>query len=159
MLLHFASSDVSSLPLIYPRQMRQEYLQELYHFSLSVAAAKSTVRWCVSGPAVQRLLKSSSAPGETNKLYSIALTRLLNCAPWLIQIKSQPITGRLPISARIPRHPLGWGHTGVGTPGAEATAFHLWGRGPWGDAGHWVANRQHVLPPGPATSTSAGAGV
>lgn len=35
LLLHFASSDVSSLPLIYPRQMRQEYLQELYHFSVS----------------------------------------------------------------------------------------------------------------------------
>lgn len=50
MLLHFVCSDVSSLPLIYTRQMRQEYLKELYHFSLSAAAAKSTVRWCVSGP-------------------------------------------------------------------------------------------------------------
>lgn len=50
LLLHFVCSDVSSLPLIYTRQMRQEYLKELYHFSLSAAAAKSTVRWCVSGP-------------------------------------------------------------------------------------------------------------
>lgn len=122
MLLHVASSDVSSLPLIYLRQMRQEYLQELYHFSLTAAAAKSTVRWCVSGPAVQRLLKSFSAPGETNKLYSTASTRFLNRAPWLCQIKSQPITDRLPISAHIPGHPPGRGYVRVGVPGAGAAA-------------------------------------
>lgn len=43
------------------------------------------------------MLKSFSAPGETNKPYSTASPRLPSRAPWLCQIKSHPLTSSLPI--------------------------------------------------------------
>lgn len=102
LLLHFASSDVSSLPLIYPRQMRQEYLQELYHFFLSAAAAKSTVRWCVSALPVQRLLKPLSAPGETNKPHSAALL-CTACAHGKLHLTPSPAHCRVSTQRWVPQ--------------------------------------------------------
>lgn len=94
LLLHFVSSDVSSFALIYSRQMRQEYLQELYY---SFVSGCSSALECVCASTV--LLRSLSSPCETNNPSSTAPVPAGPC-PWLCQIKPQPSTGSLHGSSR-----------------------------------------------------------
>lgn len=106
LLLHFVSSDVSSFGLIYSRQMRQEYLQELYY---SFVSGCSSALECVC--ASTALLRSLPSPCETNNPSSTAPVPAGPC-PWLCQIKPRPSTGRLRVSSR----PWGWGTAARAAP-------------------------------------------
>lgn len=122
LLLHFASSDVSRFALIYSRQMRQEYLQELYP-ALSVLQQSAGV--CLCQPC--RGCPEHS-PLPVKPITILHCTAAAGPCPWVWQIKPQPSTGRLPTSAPVPGQgwaPGSWGCSCQCTGPQGVTRWHI----------------------------------